>query len=762
MPKTDRSGLRRLIAGLAIALQIVLLVAPSRVSAHALLVDADPAPNSVIPATPSTLTLFFSEAIDPQSVSIRVLNSDQRPVVGVGPPILDVSGRVVRASLPKLDPDTYTVEYVAVSAVDGHPTASVYAFVFDPTGTEPPPSVPLPTEPTTPPDPLGIAARWAATVSTLLLVGTVMVWALHRAWIGAEASVPVPWPLLAVLAVAAVIGLVAYVARAATVAFAGGHVHVESLPFDPLGPFGFTSFAIAMRIALAGAVSGLVIAATASVASGRVRLLAVGVAAGVTLFGLSLTSHAAALGGPLGAAVDALHLFGIAAWLGAIPAVALLARRSGDRRAAFVVHARVALMAAPLVILTGLANSRQVVGDARELAAAGYGNLLLAKALLASLALGVGAANYFLARSAGPRRLAGLAMGEVALAAAAVVVGTTMVSIQPATDRPPSTIDPRLGVAHLYAEGGESSVHGIVDLPEPGVQSYSFAVADPETGAGREDVVQVTVTFVPPTSSELPPKTELAVPTQRAWIWTLRGAFTPVVGTWDMEIVVRRGRLVEDHMAVPLAVRQVFRPTPLPPSTTGGVVLGVIAAPSAGLPAGAGGWAVAIGLLGVGATGLALERWRSPAPVGRRRLLRMIRLGAVVAAVAVGVSLLARDVVAVANRAPDEWVAAVNPVADNHAAISAGEAVYQANCVSCHGADGAGDGPAAGDLARQPADLAGIVPYRLDGELAWTIGAGVAGTQMPAFGTTLLEGERWELVTFLRSRWPYEAPEAPQ
>jgi mono/diheme cytochrome c family protein len=32
---------------------------------------------------------------------------------------------------------------------------------------------------------------------------------------------------------------------------------------------------------------------------------------------------------------------------------------------------------------------------------------------------------------------------------------------------------------------------------------------------------------------------------------------------------------------------------------------------------------------------------------------------------------------------------------------------------------------------------------------------------MPAFGTTLLDGERWELVSFLRSRWPLEAGAAP-
>ncbi len=234
-----------------------------------------------------------------------------------------------------------------------------------------------------------------------------------------------------------------------------------------------------------------------------------------------------------------------------------------------------------------------------------------------------------------------------------------------------------------------------------------------------------------------------------------------MVGTWDLEIVVRRGRLVEDRMTVPLDVRQVVRALPLPPPTTGSQVLGAMAAPTAGLPDGAAGWAVPAGLLALAAACLALERWRSPKPGNGRRVLRAIRIGTAVAAVVVGVSLLARDVVAVTNRAPDEWVNAANPLADDPEAAAAGEEVYRANCVSCHGADGAGDGPATDDLARPPADLAGIVPHRLDGELAWTIAAGVAGTQMPAFGTTLLEGERWELVTFLRSRWPYEAPETP-
>ena len=762
LPKTDRWRQARhlgLVVGIALGLQAGPLLLPQPANGHALLVDATPAPNSVIPASPSQLTLFFSEEVDAQTFSVRVLDSEGRPVIGVGAPRLDATGQVVTADLPELDSDTYTVEYHLVSAVDGHPADQVFAFVVDPSGTEPPPSLPLPTEPTSPPDLATIAARWVATLAGLLLAGSAAVWLFHRRWIGAENRVRVPRWAFAGLGVAALVSLLAYVARSATVAFAGGHGgHVDGLPLDPVAPFGWTPFAIALRISLLGAVAAVVLSVTTGRAASRWRLAAIGLSGCLMLLGMSLTGHAAALGGPAWAMVDAMHLFAIAAWLGALPALILLARQSGDGRSAFTVHARVALVAAPLVVLTGLANSPLVVDEPRELAAAGYGNLLLAKAALVSLALGLGAANYFLARGASPRRLAVLTGGEAALAVVAVLVGTTMVSIQPATDRPPATVDPRLGVAHLYAEGGESTVHGIVDLPQPGVQSYSFAVADP-TGAGRNDVGQVTVTFFPPPGSTLPPSPQLAVPTRQPWIWTLRGAYTPVVGTWELEILVRRGPLVEDRMMVPLDVRQVVRSLPLPPPTTGSQVLGVVAGPTTGLPAGAAGWAVSVTLLGLGAAILALERRRT-APDQRRGALRVVRLALIGVGVVVGVSLLARDVVAVANRPPAEWMAAVNPLVDDPASVPAGEDLYRANCASCHGTTGAGDGPGAGDLARPPGDLGEVVPHRLDGELAWIIGAGVAGTQMPAFGSTLLETERWELVSFLRSQWPYEAPRA--
>ncbi|MGH2483950.1 MAG: copper resistance protein CopC [Candidatus Limnocylindria bacterium] len=777
MAKTDRSRRRQLLRW-ALALGLLAVagsgVVPNPIVAHAMLVDADPAPSSVVPASPPNLVLFFSEAVDPAALRLRVLDSGQQPIVGLGTPRLDSTRQVVTASLPPLDPDTYTVDFAVVSAVDGHPTASLFAFLVDPTGTRPPPGS-LPTETITPPDPYAIAARWVATVVALLLLGTILVWLLHRRWIGATAA-QVPWGILAALAAIGLVAFAVHLTFAASAAFGppgqpGGHPAVH---LDFAEPFGWTPFAIAMRVAMIGLLSVFLVAGARAfrttpagsdpppTGGGTAALALCGAGATATILGLSLTGHAASLGGPLFGLVDAIHLLAIAAWLGALPALGLLAWRArgptGDGgevgRRALRAHARVALVAAPVVVLTGLTNSPLVVGDSRELAAAGYGNLLLAKAALVSAALGLGAANFFLARNRGGRSMAAIVGMELAVATIAVAVGTTMVSLPPATDRPPSTVDPRLGVAHLYGESGESTVHGVVDLPEPGVQFYSFAVSDPVTGVGREDVAQVAISFIPPAGTDLPTDVALAQRGSQPWLWELQGAYTPVVGTWELEVLVRRGRLEEDRVRFPLAVRQVLRPAALPPSTTGSLILGAIAAPTSGLPSGPGGWGLPIGML-VGVAALMAVEW-SRTRRGRPRWGpgRRLRLVILLAAVGIGTSLVARDAVAFANRPPDVWRAADNPLAGDSDAVAAGESLYRANCASCHGTDGAGDGPAVGDLVRRPEDLAGVVPHRLDGELAWTLAAGVAGTQMPAFGTTLLEGERWELVSFLRSHWP--------
>src|SRR5690606_23516142 len=129
----------------------------------------------------------------------------------------------------------------------------------------------------------------------------------------------------------------------------------------------------AMRIAIVAGLVGAVVAVVRRRSAERTTLIGAALLGAVGLAGMSAAGHAASYGGPVAAAVDLLHLLGVTAWLGALPAAVVLAARSGTPRATGGAllrrHGRVALVAAPLVALTGIANSPLVLGAARDVVA---------------------------------------------------------------------------------------------------------------------------------------------------------------------------------------------------------------------------------------------------------------------------------------------------------------------------------------------------------------------------------------------------------
>ena len=90
--------------------------------------------------------------------------------------------------------------------------------------------------------------------------------------------------------------------------------------------------------------------------------------------------------------------------------------------------------------------------------------------------------------------------------------------------------------------------------------------------------------------------------------------------------------------------------------------------------------------------------------------------------------------------------------------VSEGESLFSANCASCHGASGAGNGPAAGALAPQPTNFHLKEPTRE--RVLEVLANGLPGTAMPPWKSQLSVDQRHALAEFVRSLYgpPHEDP----
>jgi mono/diheme cytochrome c family protein len=106
------------------------------------------------------------------------------------------------------------------------------------------------------------------------------------------------------------------------------------------------------------------------------------------------------------------------------------------------------------------------------------------------------------------------------------------------------------------------------------------------------------------------------------------------------------------------------------------------------------------------------------------------------------------------NGVPAKYAPLSNPLRRSRKNISEGKTLYEANCASCHGASGLGNGPAAQALNQPPANIAATsrMPMAIDGYLYRTIAEGGAPLKsaMPAFGGALKPDQIWQIILYLR------------
>lgn len=94
-----------------------------------------------------------------------------------------------------------------------------------------------------------------------------------------------------------------------------------------------------------------------------------------------------------------------------------------------------------------------------------------------------------------------------------------------------------------------------------------------------------------------------------------------------------------------------------------------------------------------------------------------------------------------------------SPVPYTATSIVAGGRLYAEHCVACHGAEGRGDGPRAGELPIAPADLTAAHLFdHSDGDLFWWISHGMDDGVMPGLADRLDPEQRWQLIHFIHAR----------
>lgn len=104
---------------------------------------------------------------------------------------------------------------------------------------------------------------------------------------------------------------------------------------------------------------------------------------------------------------------------------------------------------------------------------------------------------------------------------------------------------------------------------------------------------------------------------------------------------------------------------------------------------------------------------------------------------------------------PEEYASLTNPVASESESLERGAAVYAERCVTCHGENGQGDGPASTALDPAPVAIAHTSQMMSDAYLFYRVSEGGLfapfNSTMPAWKDILDEQTRWDVINYVQA-----------
>ncbi|MFI8995672.1 copper resistance CopC/CopD family protein [Streptomyces sp. NPDC053542] len=406
VPRRGRTAAALRLLVLAAALLGVLLGGAAPASAHAALTGSSPAQGAVLQKAPAQVTLSFSEGVAMGDDSIRVLDPKGKRVDRGK--LLDLcSGSTVKygTGLPPGLPDgTYTVAWQAVSA-DSHPVSGAFTFSV---------GAPSKSAAVVPQEEAGgglVGAlygigRYVAYAAFALLVGgACFVLACRPA---AARSRPVQRLVVLSWATLTAATIVLLLLRAP---YTGSGDLADAFDLGGLKEVLGTKLGAALvsrLLLLAAAALFMAVLFGAYARAGeqgddkRRKDLAFGLGVGGTVVAAGLAAtwamaeHASTgLQTAVAMPVDVVHLLAVAGWLGGLTAllVSLYRDPAAVDGAAVRRFSRLAFGAVLVLVATGVYQSWRQVGSWRALTDTSYGQLLLLKAGLVVVLVGIAGAS---------------------------------------------------------------------------------------------------------------------------------------------------------------------------------------------------------------------------------------------------------------------------------------------------------------------------------------------------------------------------------
>lgn len=525
----------RLLARLGALLLLVLIAATGLIggsariaSAHAALESSTPAANSVLEQGPDSIVLDFDEAVEGDLASIQLFDGKGDPVqLGTPSPGADTS--IVVATAPALGDGIYAVIWRVTSA-DGHVVDGAFSFQV---GTAA----------------VGDGKELIDLVRNGVRSAPAIRWwygvARFLSLAGAIGSIGGGWWLLFAGPPADERRNARRLSRLCWLALLLGSMFA-------FGLFGAEAVAGSARDVLRPSVWGDV----ATTQTGRMLLLRVVFALlfGVlllvrrqraqgwwraaasttvvfTLYTFSASGHPSVQHPTaLWIAIDMVHLAAIAIWIGGLLTIAVIGKLAlvepgGDRLAKR--FSLVALLAVPVVIATGVAQTLRLAGGLDDVSATDWGRVLLTKVTVVAALLALAGVSRWLLRHDGAASIRRTVVAEAVLGLVVVGMAAGMVALPPVPAPAAQEFSEQLvanGLIAVVSVGpgsvGSNEVHILITPPGGSLTPVASATA-------RVSLPEANIPFSPVTLVDEGPN-------------HYSGTIVfPRSGSWTFEIIVQ-------------------------------------------------------------------------------------------------------------------------------------------------------------------------------------------------------------------------------